>query len=143
MIGEASAVCRGGSFTEQVRPMKADRKSSHWGLSEPAPVSLATAEQSIGRAIEISCSPSGRSSRRGPCVASVCCGGLAGCESTAGAGWRWCQARERGESVGDPPQHHPLLLRPFITQSVGSRAAPDTWHTILAPAPDMASGGQV
>lgn len=81
-------MCAEGAFIEQVRPVKADRKSSHWGLSEPAPVSLATAEQSIGQAIEISCSPSRRSSCRGPCVASVCCGGLAGCESTAGKGWR-------------------------------------------------------
>ncbi|KAF3832292.1 hypothetical protein F7725_025957, partial [Dissostichus mawsoni] len=32
--------------------------------------------------------------------------------------------------------------KPFINQPVGSRAAPDTWHTILAGGPDIVGGGQ-
>lgn len=84
-----------------------------------------------------------------PCVASVCCGGEGAVNQQLA---RYRPAIEAAE--GGPPHPTPYLpssppprpdspAKPFINQPVGSRATPDTWHTILAGGPDIVGGGQV
>lgn len=85
----------------------------------------------------------------GPCV---CCGADGAVNQQLARYRPAIEGRPTPKSPSSPPSP-PLLLslprvfspptKPFINQPVGSRAAPDTWHTILAGGPDIVGGGQV
>lgn len=88
----------------------------------------------------------------GPCVASVCCGGKGAVNQQLARYRSTIEAAEREAHPTPylPPSLSPTALphpyspvKPFINQSVGSQATPDTWHTILADRPDIVGGGQV